>query len=258
MKSIFNGRVASVLLVMLFVAMGSSSVFALTWEERCEDPKFEDHPECTGDPDPDPGDETMTLGSVYAWWAGDVHDQFQLPNGEFYYGRICEGSGTISNGFVGHACTREEQVHFTLTEPADESIGKEASTLCPMLTDFLIGGENPGTGFGRITAYHFTIDPTWNDSKCGGDNPSCLVRVRMTAYFDDWCDGKKCGRLVLVWGWGHALPAGGTELNPFVNDQVLNIHDLEIFFKGIGTNRDVAHCRWYNSGVQFITDNPNR
>lgn len=253
MKPIFNGRVASVLLALLFITLGSSPVIAAV---DCNDDKFEFHPQCVDpvpDPDPDPGDETMNLGTVTAWWDGGVYDQ-KAADGTLYFGRECEGSGTISNGFVGHACGREEQVHFELTTPY-EATGKEAE-LCSLMNDFLIGGSNDGTGFGQITAYHFTIDPTWNDGKCGGTDPSCLVRVRMTAYFDEWCNGKKCGRLVLVWGWGHADPAaGGTELNPFVNNQDIDIHDLEVFFKGIGTNRDVAHCRWYNSGVQFITRN---
>jgi hypothetical protein len=256
MKTLFNGRVACLFLVMLFVTLGSNP--ATAGDKDCDDPKWADHPICTGtDPDPDPGDGTMTLENIYAWWDGNVHDQLADEPGTLYFDRFCEASGTVSNGFVGHACPRDNQVHFTLPPP-DEATGKEAE-LCSLMGDFLFGGENPDTGLGRITAYHFTIDPTWNDGFCTGADPSCLVRVRMTAYFDNWCAGRKCGRLVLVWGWGNAVAAAGTELNPFVNDQLIDIHDLEIFFKGIGTNRDVAHCRWYNNnGVQFFTDNPNR
>ena len=83
MKSIFNGRVANVLLAMLFIAMGSSPVIAGV---NCNLDKFEFHPQCVDapppDPDPDPGDERLTLYNVYAWWGheastvvGLVHDQ---------------------------------------------------------------------------------------------------------------------------------------------------------------------------------------
>jgi hypothetical protein len=256
MKPIFNGRVASVLLVMFFFTIGPSTVAAAV---DCELDKFEFHPQCVDPvPDPDPGDGTMTLENVYGWWSGNVHDQLDDEFGTLYFNRFCEASGTVTNGYVAYGCPWENQVHFTLPLPEpDDMVGKEAD-LCGGLDNFVIGGTNDGTGFGRITRYHFTMDPTWNDGTCTGTDPSCLIRVQMTAYFDNWCNDRKCGRLVIIRGWGHASAADEPELNPFFKDQEIDIHDLEIIFKGIGTNRDVAECHWYNSGVQYNTDNPNR
>jgi hypothetical protein len=255
MKPLLSGRVAGILLVALFIAMGSSPVIAGV---NCTNPKFSGHPQCIDPPpDPDPGDGTMTLENIYGWWSGDVHDQLDDEAGTLYFDRFCEASGTVTNGYVAYGCPWENQVHFALTTPPNEKTGGEKD-LCDLLDNFVIGGTNAGTGFGRITRYHFTMDPTWNDGTCTGTEPSCLVRVQMTAYFDNWCSAKKCGRLVIIRGWGNAAAAVEPELNPFFNDQGIDIHDLEIIFKGIGTNRDVAECHWYNSGVQFITDNPNR
>ena len=59
MKPLFNGRVTYLLLVMLFAAVGSSSIIAGV--KDCDDPKWANHPYCT-DTDPEPVD----LGSLCA------------------------------------------------------------------------------------------------------------------------------------------------------------------------------------------------
>jgi hypothetical protein len=268
MKPIFNGHVAYLVFLTLFLTIGSSPIFAVD----CL--KLPNHPHCPETPpppppDPDPGDETLSLENVTGWWSGLVEDQ---ADGTLWKGRECEASGSVSQGYVAYGCGWEKQVHFILPTPNDgDTIGKEAE-LCSQLGGFTIGeggsnviefdGSTVNTGPGRITAYHFTMDPTWNDGKCVDENSTCLVRVRITAYFDSWCNAKKCGRLMLVRGWGRAEPAGVVggliELNPFYYNQEIDIHDLEIHFMGIGTNRDVAECHWYDSGVQYNTDNPYR
>jgi len=108
MKPLFNGRVAHLLMVVLFVSVGSSPLIA--GEKDCTSDKWKDHPICTGT---DPGDDVaMTLEWVNAWWQGDVHDQYE--GGDLYEGLKCDGSGTISNGYVGHACKNPVEVHINL------------------------------------------------------------------------------------------------------------------------------------------------
>ena len=199
-------------------------------------------PKCPDPPCKDSGgDEIMTLVDVYANWSGSGELADASP-------RFCTADGTLSNGYVGYPCDMNPRVNVGLGEP-DRIEGQDADTLCPLLGNLLLGGDNGSigdeyVGESRITAYHFTMDPTWNDGMCIGEDASCLVRVRITAYFDDWGEGKKRGRLVLFRGWGDAIPAGGNELNPFVNYQEIPIHYLEVHFMGIRNNREVALCEY--------------
>jgi hypothetical protein len=148
-------------------------------------------------------------------------------------------------------------VTLDTTDPGFSQAGDDAGLCTEYLDDLWLGAPNdpldPGhpdfIGESRITAYHFSMDSTWNEGQCvGGDSSSsCLVRVRITSYFDHWCNERnKCGRLVLLRAWGNADPGTVAEdqLNPFTVDQEIPIHYLEVHFMGIGKNRGVALCEW--------------
>lgn len=68
MKTILNERVASSLLLILFLTIGSS--LAIAGVKDCEDPKWENHPLCTGtDTEPDPDDLCANFSAPdYAFW----------------------------------------------------------------------------------------------------------------------------------------------------------------------------------------------
>ena len=62
--SLSNRRVTHFVLIMFLVAMGTSPVLA--GDKDCDDPKWADHPACTGtDPDPDPDDPCLTSTSPF-------------------------------------------------------------------------------------------------------------------------------------------------------------------------------------------------
>ena len=71
---LLNGCIASILLVMLFMTVGSSPVMA--GDKLCTDPKWADHPACADDPvdpppdpDPDPDDTCVNFSAPdYAFW----------------------------------------------------------------------------------------------------------------------------------------------------------------------------------------------
>ena len=67
MNRIFNGCIASILLVLVFMIVGSSPVMA--GDKDCFDPKWADHPACVDpdDPPPDPG-EDPTSAPAFAYY----------------------------------------------------------------------------------------------------------------------------------------------------------------------------------------------
>ncbi len=138
-------------------------------------------------------------------------------------------------------------------DPLSPSAGGALCSLLETGSGLVLGGANAAPmNASRITAFGFSHDPTWNETPCTG-NAECLIRMTISAYFDNWCEKSKCGRLVIFHGWGNADPAGGDELNPFTVFQQIDITDLDVTFKGIQKNRTVATCSYANPGITFTT-----
>ena len=139
MKSIFNGRVVNLFMVMFFVIVGTSMTFAGV--KDCDDPKWADHPLCTGtDPEPDPDPENpgslcADSGSFFPAFAYVFTGEIFLSNSEGdctisihkaektisgvpsnisyrFYGGPAEGDG---HGKIAFA-QRDGLVNYTLTE----------------------------------------------------------------------------------------------------------------------------------------------
>jgi len=258
MKSIFNGRVAGVFLVMLFMTLGSGPVIAGP-EKNCESDKWKDHPICTGD---DPGGDdpvgVMTPTFNTAHWFGP-HITEEDPAGGEFEPRAC-GCGGYPNpqGAAGHVCHQfgpmENLVRVDLTNLSYQPEGKGASDYCDWLYygDLVFNvwpGDDRDDSISR--SYHYGMDPTWNDGPCIDEQSSCLVKVYTQAYFEEGpigCEGSKCGRLVELEGWGRVDPYGQVdgvyEFNPFRAGPDIYIDELMVTFRGVKRDKRVARCSY--------------
>jgi hypothetical protein len=106
----------------------------------------------------------------------------------------------------------------------------------------------------RLWMYYLSMDPTWNDGPCTVENEtnSCYVKIHISAYFNDDCNTKKCGRLIAMDAWGRVEPnaertdEGKIEINPFSRYQEIDIEEMTVNFKGIGRDKVVASCYYDN------------
>jgi len=200
-------------------------------------------------PDGGDGDGIMTLVvPITAQWTGTVSEATA---------RDCNSAnGSVANGGVGYTCSHPGAVDAAVTG-ADTVGGKDGEELCPMLANLTLGGANDeDIGTSRITSYFLSHDTTWNDGPCV-DSAECLVMSSIWTFFDDWCDNSKCGRLVIFEGWGNVLPAVDGDLNPFKDDQSIEIDELTVTFMGIGKNRAVATCTFTSPGITVVTEPPD-
>jgi hypothetical protein len=248
MKHLTNLRLSNwsigIIVLALLLSLAVSPALA---KPKCGGPN--PPPGCS---DPGGGEGTMTLPPVWAWWTGAVSDGPQDA-------RVCTGSGNAGNGGVSYECQHREDDPDVIVSREWKPDGADKEGLCDSLSSYglvLDGANNTWseTGTSRITTgYEFLMDPTWNDTACvaGAD---CLVRVDIWAYFDEWCNDRKCGRLVIVHGWITADPADDGDLNPFTDDQSELVSPLTVTFKGIGANSTVATCLYAGSGTYFNTD----
>ena len=206
-------------------------------------PAFAGKPDCNVDsshssckPDDSGGDGTMTLVPITAQWTGDVAEDPARGDCNAEY-------ASVATGGVAYTCPNAGTVHAKLGT-ADAAAGMDGAELFRLLSDLKLGGANEIVGASRITSYFLSHDSTWNDGACVDGTSTCLVMSAIWAYFDDWCNNSKCGRLVIFRGWGNVDPAADGDLNPFSDDQEIVLDELEVTFKGIGKNRDVATCSY--------------
>ena len=119
---------------------------------------------------------------------------------------------------------------------------------------------------GRSYMYFASMDPTWNDGACipGNEQNSCLVKIFISAYFYNDCNAKKCGRYITMEAWGHVEPNpndppredGKIEINPFSVDQVIDVEELTVNFRGVRRDKVVASCYYNNVAerpIKFFT-----
>lgn len=110
--------------------------------------------------------------------------------------------------------------------------------------------------FGRLYSYFISMDPTWNEGPCipgkEDEDGFCYVKIAISGNFFSQCSGNKCRRRVTLNASGHVEPAPAPaegdpiEINPFTQSQWIEIEELTVNFRGIGSSKVVASCYYDN------------
>jgi hypothetical protein len=209
-------------LFVAVAAMLSGPVFAGI---DCEDPKFSDHPKCTGGGAPPEQPDTE------AGWGGNYLFENSL--------RGCHLGDMKPDGTVGHyKCDLGTSITFNLPVVPD---------------DWTIRGGDPGL-CGLFM--NVSMTPDTNYAYAWGDKPclpgSCEIHI-LNWFYENEIDG--VGLINLdAYGWAtNAL----FDSNPFAVPQVVDVYEINLTLKAEGKNRTIATCKWGESlvnGPVFVSD----
>jgi len=203
------------------------------------------HPSCpdNGGGGDGSGDFTNTAQDTYAWWGDEsnyeIHSEARecftenLSVNQGYSHDECDisaGSPTVSIGF----------------STADYVGSGRKPELCDLLSEGVVFGDATN----RITGFHFSVSMEWNGTVClddVNDTTTCRIRILNTAYGELCTDAElaseDCGdRLIVMTGFGYADAAPAPEVNPFTQEQDIDLNESTFAIKAIGKNRTEATC----------------